>query len=130
MHSECNPSKQDAAHLLQIWLVPARKNLKPEYEQLSFSDEELRNQFHHVAGPQAPVTIHQDADLFIARLDKDAEATHSLKNGRHAWLQVARGSVRLNSAELKSGDGVAVSNESKVRIAAKEPTEVLLFDLA
>lgn len=130
MHSEFNPSKKDPAHLLQIWLLPERKGLKPEYEQLSFTDEELRNQFHHVAGPKAPVTIHQDADLFIARLDKGAEAKHSLRDSRHAWLQVARGAVRLNGSTLEAGDGVAVSNEKEVGIEAKEPAEVLLFDLA
>lgn len=130
MHSEFNPSKKDATHLLQIWLLPERKSLKPEYEQLSFSEEELRNQFHHVAGPMAPVTIHQDADLFIARLDKAVEATHALKKGRHGWLQVARGKVALDGVELKAGDGAAISNENEVRVLAKEAAEVLLFDLA
>lgn len=130
MHSEFNPSKKDPTHLLQIWLLPERKGLKPQYEQLSFTDEELRNQFHHVAGPKAPVTIHQDADLFIARLDKGAEAKHSLRDGRHAWLQVARGALRLNGSTLEAGDGVAISNEKEVRVEAKEPAEVLLFDLA
>ena len=130
LHSEFNPSKKDPAHLLQIWLLPERNGLKPEYDQLSFTNEELRNQFHHVAGPQAPVTIHQDADLFIARLDKGVETKHSLKDGRHAWVQVARGAVRLNGTDLKAGDGVAISNERQVRIQAKETAEVLLFDLA
>jgi len=130
MHSEFNPSKKDPAHLLQIWLLPERNSLKPEYDQLSFTNEELRNQFHHVAGPRAPVTIHQDADLFIARLDKSVETKHSLKDGRHAWVQVARGAVRLNGTDLKAGDGVAISNERQVRIQAKETAEVLLFDLA
>lgn len=130
MHSEFNPSRKDPAHLLQIWLLPERNGLKPEYDQLSFTNDELRNQFHHVAGPQAPVTIHQDADLFIARLDKSVEAKHSLKDGRHAWVQVARGAVRLNGTDLKAGDGVAISSERQVRIQAKETAEVLLFDLA
>lgn len=130
MHSEFNPSKKDPTHFLQIWLLPERKGLRPEYEQLSFSDEELRNQFNHVAGPQAPVTIHQDADLFIARLDKGVEATHTLKKGRHAWVQVARGRVTLNGVELKAGDGAAVSNENEIHVVAGEAAEVLLFDLA
>ena len=72
MHSEFNPSPKDPTHLLQIWIMPDRKGLKPEYEQLAFPDKDLRGKFHHVAGPEAPVTIHQDADLFIARLDKGA----------------------------------------------------------
>ena len=130
MHSEFNPSKTKPAHLLQIWIVPERNGLKPKYEQLEFSDAELRGKFGLVAGPKAPVTIHQNANLYIARLDEGAEASHMLKSGRHAWVQVARGVVALNGKELKQGDGAAVSKETEVRVEAKEPAEVLLFDLA
>ena len=130
MHSEFNPSPKDPTHLLQIWIVPEKKNLKPEYEQLAFPDKDLRGKFHHVAGPRAPVTIRQDADLFIARLDKNDETRHEIKTGRHAWVQVGRGKVRLNDVELKQGDGAAISKETEIRVVAQEPSEVLLFDLA
>jgi redox-sensitive bicupin YhaK (pirin superfamily) len=130
MHSEFNPSKTKPAHLLQIWIMPERNGLKPEYEQLEFSDAELRDKFGLVAGPKAPVTIHQDANLYIARLDEGREASHELESGRHAWVQVARGAVSLNGKELRQGDGAAVSKETEVRVRANEPAEVLLFDLA
>jgi len=130
LHSEFNPSPKDPAHLLQIWIMPEKKNLKPEYEQLAFPDKDLRGKFLYVAGPKAPVTIHQDADLHIARLDKGDEATHSLAAGRHAWLQVAHGAVKLNGKELRQGDGAAISDEKELRVAAEQESEVLLFDLA
>jgi quercetin 2,3-dioxygenase len=130
MHSEFNPSPKEPVHLLQIWIVPERKGLTPEYEQLSFPDAELRGKFNLVAGPKAPVTVRQDANLFIARLDQGTEATHSLAVGRHAWVQVARGAVQLNGTELKAGDGAAISDESEIRVKANKASEVLLFDLA
>jgi len=129
MHSEFNPSPKVPVHLLQIWIVPERKGLKPAYEQLAFTDAELRGKFHLVAGPEAPITIRQDANLYITRLDEGTEAAHALKSGRHAWVQIARGKVILNGKELKAGDGVALSNESEVRVKAVEASEVLLFDL-
>jgi quercetin 2,3-dioxygenase len=130
MHSEFNPSPKEPAHLLQIWITPERKGLKPEYEQLKFTDADLHNQFGLVAGPKAPVTIRQDANLYIARLDEGKEAKQPIKAGRHAWVQVARGAVKLNGVDLKAGDGAAVSKETEVRVEAKESSEVLLFDLA
>jgi len=130
LHSEFNPSPNDPVHLLQIWLLPERRGLDPEYEQLSFADADLRNQFGHVAGPKAPVTIRQDANLYIARLDEGANAQHALGPGRGAWVQVARGKVKLNGTELKAGDGAAVSDEANLKVEAQEPSEVLLFDLA
>jgi len=130
MHSEFNPSPKNPAHLLQIWIVPDRKGLTPGYEQLSFPDAELRGKFSLVAGPKAPVTIHQDANLYIARLDRGTEAKHVLEPGRHAWLQVARGAVEVNGKKLEAGDGAAISDESEIQVRAGEASEVLLFDLA
>jgi quercetin 2,3-dioxygenase len=130
MHSEFNASAKEPVHLLQIWILPERRGLKPSYEQLAFADADLRNQFALVAGPEAPLTIHQDANLYIARLDDGARATHRLAVGRHAWVQVAKGSIVVNGKELTAGDGAAVSNEAEVRVEAAKPSEVLLFDLA
>jgi quercetin 2,3-dioxygenase len=130
MHSEFNPSPKVPVHLLQIWIFPDRNGLDPGYEQLAFPDSDLRGGFHLVAGPNAPVTIHQDANLHIARLEEGAEANHSLAPGRHAWLQVARGAMQLNGTELKAGDGAAISDESEIRVRALAASEVLLFDLA
>jgi len=130
LHSEFNPSPKDSTHLLQIWIVPDRKNLKPQYEQLTFPDKDLRGKFHLVAGPDAPVSIHQDANLYIARLDEGEQAKHSLKAGRSAWMQVSHGTVAVNGTKLKAGDGAAISEESEVRVEATKPSEVLLFDLA
>ncbi len=130
LHSEFNPSPKDSTHLLQIWIVPDRKNLKPQYEQLTFPDKDLRGKFHLVAGPEAPVNIHQDANLYITRLDEGEQAKHSLKAGRSAWMQVSHGTVTVNGTKLKAGDGAAISEESEVRVEATKPSEVLLFDLA
>ena len=130
MHSEFNASPDHPVHLLQIWILPERKGLKPSYEQLAFVDSDLRNQFSLVAGPNAPLTIHQDASLYIARLDPGAKAAHKLAGGRHAWVQVARGTIRLNGKSLSAGDGAAFSNEAEVRVEAVNAAEVLLFDLA
>jgi redox-sensitive bicupin YhaK (pirin superfamily) len=130
MHSEFNHSQKDPVHLLQIWILPERKGLAPEYEQLQFPDAELRGKFGLVAGPKAPVTIHQDANLYIARLDKHTEVKHVLTPGRHAWLQVARGTVAVNGRKLQAGDGAAISDETEIVVRASEGSEVLLFDLA
>ncbi|HXU19633.1 MAG TPA: pirin family protein [Verrucomicrobiae bacterium] len=130
MHSEFNPSPQKPAHLLQIWLLPERKGLAPSYEQLAFPDSDLRGKFNLVAGPKAPITIRQDANLYIGRLNEGETAKHAIASGRHAWLQIARGSVELNGRELKAGDGAAVSGESELTVKAREASEVLAFDLA
>ena len=131
-HSEANPSPDEPVHLLQIWIFPSEQNMAPEYEEKKFSDDEKRNKLRLIVSPDGSdgsVKIHQDAKIFASLLDDRQEVVHNLEGGRSAWLQVAAGSVKLNDVVLKQGDGAAVSQESKLRIIAEEPAEVLLFDL-
>jgi redox-sensitive bicupin YhaK (pirin superfamily) len=132
-HSEFNPSGTETVHLLQIWILPERHGLKPSYEEKHFSDEERRGQLRLIAandGREGAVTIHQDAQVYATVLEAGLAVVHPLKESRHAWLQVARGTITLNEVELKQGDGAGVIRERELRIAAHDQAEVLLFDLA
>ncbi len=134
-HSEQNPSKTDPVHLLQIWILPNQLGIKPGYEQKSFPSEEKRGRLRVLASPdgrEGSVTIHQDASLYSSILSAGQAVEHNLAPGRHGWLQVARGTVKLNGKELHQGDGAAVSDEQKLTISGsgKEDAEILLFDLA
>ena len=132
-HSEANPSREEAVHLLQIWILPAEPGLAPSYEQKAFTEDQKQGRLCLVAaadGREGSVTVHQDASVYASVLSKDAEVVHSLTPGRHAWLQVARGEVTLNGELLNQGDGAAISAEEKIAIHGRENAEVLLFDLA
>jgi redox-sensitive bicupin YhaK (pirin superfamily) len=131
-HSEANESDAESVHLLQIWIMPSENGIAPGYEQKFFADEEKRGRLRLVASPDGrdgSVTIHQDASLYAAVLDPSQEVRHELAEGRGAWLQVARGAVELNGQALGQGDGAAASGEGSLTITAREPAEVLLFDL-
>ena len=132
-HSEFNPSDAEPVHLLQIWILPQRDDLPPSYEEKHFSDEERSGRLRLIAsndGRDGSVTIHQDAQLYATILEGGTTVVHPLGEGRSAWLQVARGTIRLNEVELKQGDGAAVRNESELTITAHDQAELLLFDLA
>jgi len=132
-HSEFNASQNALVHFLQIWILPARRGTAPSYEQRGFSTDERRNRWRLVVSPDGrdgSLTIHQDASLYATLLAKDASVEHALAAGRHAWLQVARGVVRLNGVELVEGDGAAVSEERRLEVTADHDAEALLFDLA
>lgn len=131
-HSEFNPSDSEPVHLYQIWLLPRTQGLTPSYEQKAFPAEEQQNRLRVVASPDArdgSLTIHQDATIYLAKLDAGKSVEHSLAAGRHAWLQVLRGTVTLNGQPLETSDGAAVSDESGLTIEAISPAEVMLFDL-
>ena len=132
-HSESNPSKDEPVHLLQIWIMPEQEGQPPEYEEKKFADEEKRNRLRLIVAPDGDdgaVRIHQDARIYASVLDEGKSVDHEIHAGRHAWLQVAGGAVELNGTQLKHGDGAAISQENQLSIVAREPSEVLLFDLA
>ena len=132
-HSEYNASQTEPVHFLQIWIMPNETGLKPGYEQRSFDLEKNSGSWVLVAAPDArdgAVRVHQDAELSLAVLPKGKELTYSLKPGRRAWLQVARGKTSLNGSALEAGDGAAISEENLLEVKAREDAEILLFDLA
>jgi quercetin 2,3-dioxygenase len=132
-HSEYNGSQQDSVHFLQIWIVPERTGLSPNYEQQHFSDDEKRRRLRLIAahdGREGSLTIRQDVDIYASMLEPGEEVAHELRSGRHGWIQVVEGVVTLDGQKLAPGDGAAVSDKSLLKLAAVEKAEFLLFDLA
>ena len=130
-HSEFNPSKTEATRLLQIWIKPDTKGVKPRYAERNFTKAET-GKLHLVAsktGRAGSFEIHQDADLLLGKLDAGQSVSHSLANGRHAWIHVAEGEVSINGKKFSAGDAVGISEESVLEIVAGKPSQVLLFDL-
>jgi len=129
-HSEFNPSPTEPLHLFQIWILPAERGLEPGYEQKDFSDRLRSGELTLAAAPGArdgAMNIHQDAGVYVAWLKEGKPVAHELAPGRHAWLQVGRKPVKLNGIALAPGDGVAISEETRLDISGAG--EIILFDL-
>ena len=132
-HSEFNASQTEAVHLYQIWMFPDRKGYEPIYGQKHFAEAEKRGKLRLVVSPDGrdgSVQIRQDNELYATLLKPDDTVKHELKPQRHAYVQVARGSVTLNGQALETGDGTAISEERSIELAGVQDAEVLLFDLA
>jgi quercetin 2,3-dioxygenase len=130
-HSEFNPSKDEAVHLLQIWIQPDAKGVKPRYAEKSLKDAApgKLNLVTSKAGRDGSIAIHQDTDLWLAKLDAGNSVKHKLASGRNAWVHVAEGEVSLNGKTLSGGDAAAVNEAGALELSATKPSQVLLFDL-
>ena len=130
-HSEFNPSNEEASHFLQIWIQPDEKGVKPRYAEKSLRDAET-GKLHLVtskSGRDGSIAIHQDADLWLGKLEAGQKISQPLADGRHAWLHVAEGEIVVNGKTLAGGDAAAVDGEEKLNLSANKPSQVLLFDL-
>jgi redox-sensitive bicupin YhaK (pirin superfamily) len=132
-HSEFNASKTDPLRLLQIWIIPDKRNVQPGYEQIRLDPAAKRDALKLIASNEATdgvLTIQQDARVFASELSNGAKVSHTLAPGRRAWVQVAKGSVTLNGQRLAEGDGAGISDETLLELTGAEGGgEFLLFDL-
>ena len=132
-HSEFNASQTEQVHFLQIWFTPERAGLRPSYEERTYTDDDLRGRWRLIASRDArdgSLAVHQDLDIYAARLDAGDAITYAPRPGRHVWLQVARGAVAINDSQLEAGDGAAIVEEARIELVASEDAELLLFDMA
>lgn len=131
-HSEFNPSATEAAHFLQIWILPNKLGIKPGYQQKSFSAEGKRGRWCLLVSPDASegsLLLHQDAYAYAAVLDSGEGLSYRLKPGRKGYLHVARGAVTANSIKLSAGDALILTDETDINLASALDAELLLFDL-
>lgn len=131
-HSEFNCHPTDTCHLLQIWILPDQKNLKPEYEQTAFDPAEKRGKLRLVAAPdgaQGAVTIHTDTRLYAGLFDGVESVTHALPGDRMAYVHVARGKIQVNGEALSAGDALMLHDEAELTLDQGKQSEVLVFDL-
>ena len=133
-HSEYNASSDVPVHFLQIWVLPEANSIEPGYEQQHFESAQMQNQLRLVGsrdGRDGSITIHQDVNLYAAKLSVGEELEYALQGDRALWLQVARGSLTLNGQLLVAGDGAAVREESVLQLVGQaDDAELLLFDMA
>jgi quercetin 2,3-dioxygenase len=131
-HSEFNPSKTEPASLLQIWIRPSERGLKPSYTEWHPDPAKEKDPKVLVISPdgrEGSATIHQDADIYRVRLEKDAATTHEVTSGRGAWFQLIHGMVNINGTVIQPGDAVSTDDIGTLTLTAGEEAEGLLFDL-
>jgi redox-sensitive bicupin YhaK (pirin superfamily) len=139
VHSEVNASETERVHSIQIWIEPSAEDLKPSYQQISFEPAEKRGRFRLLAGPEkgasASTVIHQDVRIYVTELKSGESVKQAITSGRHAWVQVLRGSLSINGQQLREGDGASASaGDTAIDLSftgsGSDSCEILLFDLA
>jgi len=134
-HSEFNHSEVQT-HLLQIWLLPAARDLPPGYDQQVIAAADKRGRLHLVGAPvnapdaaQATLRLNANARLWAGQFDGDESATLALDPARKAYVHLARGRLTVNGHALAAGDALLLAQESALSIEQGTDAEVLVFDL-
>jgi redox-sensitive bicupin YhaK (pirin superfamily) len=129
-HSEENPSKDEALHLVQMWILPGRKGLKPTYGQCDFTQKDRLHKWLLVAsgipGERAPVGLSQNASFRVARLESGV-LEYAFGSSRLGFLFSAVRYFGANGSRLDTGDAVRIANVPSLALSGAG--EVLLWDV-
>jgi quercetin 2,3-dioxygenase len=130
-HSEMNASREEPVHFLQVWIEPGRAGLAPSYEQRAFPGREAGwVRLVDPDGRDGAVRVDQDVVVWRARLAAGERPALPVDAGRHAWLQLLSGDLEIDGHRLGPGDGAALSPGELPNLETREPSELLVFDLA
>ena len=131
-HSEYNNSEEKPAHILQIWFIPDKAGYEPSYEQKKYNQAEVENSLLKLVSKKngdGIVTINQNADLFLSKLDEGNEITHNIAEERGVYLFLINGKVTVNGTTIENRDALKISEESIIKIEAMENSSFILFDV-
>ena len=133
-HSEYNHNKDKVVNLLQTWLFPNKKNVKPRYDQRVFPAAERVNQWQAIVSPidndDPGMKIHQDAWIYRSTIEAGKSLEYNLHStGNGIYLFVIDGSVATEGQQLNKRDAIGISETGKITIDATADTEVVLFEV-
>jgi redox-sensitive bicupin YhaK (pirin superfamily) len=133
VHSEKNASVNERVKLLQIWVIPNKRHVQPRYDQKTFSEADRQNILQTIVSPIGSgegVEIHQDAWFSLGKLDEGKEIDYTLhKSGHGVYAFLLDGELEINGITLNCRDGLAVSEESSLKLKANTNAEILLMEI-
>jgi hypothetical protein len=130
-HSERNASATNDLRLVQMWVLPDEKGIRPGYEEADVTALLQGGGLVKIAsgGDDGAIHIHQrDAALYVARLAVGQRV--EVPTAAHVHVFAAVGSFDLGDTLLDEGDAVRLTDESDLALVAREASEVLIWATA
>ncbi len=132
-HSEYNHSKENDVTLLQIWILPNKKNITPRYDQIEFDPSGRKNRIQTLVSPEKSTDtlwINQNAKISRVVLDPAHSIVYETSGkDRAVYLFVIDGNIEINSMALKSRDGIGIKEATKIMLQAQTESDVLVIDV-
>ena len=128
-HAEYNLENEETT-LFQIWIETDRPNAPPSWGAMPFPKEAREGSFQLLASgdkDDGSLTINADARILGATLPAGGTIELEADPARHLYL-VPSARVTVNGVAASARDGVAITGEQKLTIAADEDAELVLVD--
>lgn len=129
-HSEYNEA-DEPLRLLQIWILPDQKGHHPTYGEYHFDWNARHNEWLHMVSDinsDAPITIHQDVNIYTIFLDEGNTADINIAEGRQAYLMQIEGFSKVNHIALKEKDALEII-EDPIHVSATHDSHLIVIEM-
>jgi len=132
-HSEFNRNQNQELQLLQIWVIPNKRNVTPRYDQISLAEIEKPDEFFQILSPNPNdqgVWIHQNAWFHLGELSEGWKGKYELKDKNNGvYFFVIDGNVTVAGHELNRRDGLGVSEVDSIEISSGSLSKLLIMEV-
>lgn len=133
-HSEYNQESEET-QIFQIWIFPNQKGDAPAWGSQPFPKGERSGQFVILAsgidGDANALPIRTNARVVGATVQAGQTLEYAFDDAsRLGYLVPATGRIKVNGVEVNARDGIAIKDETVLRIEALEDSELVLVDTA
>jgi hypothetical protein len=132
-HAENNHSTTVGIHMFQIWIEPAKLDVKPRYQIKSlrsdFKSDELYT-FISPTGDEDSLTINQNAYLSLLKLSGDKSIEYKSRvptNGIYVFIVL--GAVGVNDIHMAHRDALGVYPGNPLVLRAIQPSTILFIEV-
>lgn len=130
-HAEYN-LEPETTTIFQIWIMPRADGGAPSWGAKPFPKGDRSGRFVTLAsgfeGDEDALPIRADARVLGATIKAGESLTHSVGEGRYAYLVPAVGKIEIDGKPFDARDGAALTGGQTVTITAIEDAEIVLVD--
>lgn len=129
-HSEHN-LLDEMLRLLQIWIIPDKQGLKPQYGDFEFNFDDRRNKFLHMVSSmegKAAIKINQDVNIYTLFLEEGKEIEFKVEAGRQVYLVQIEGNSIINNIKVNEKDAMEIIEED-ISIKSKRDSHFILIEM-
>ena len=133
-HSEYNHSKDKSVNLIQSWIFPNKKAVKPRYDQTKFAPEDRVNQLQTLVSPidnaDPGLKIHQDAWIYRTTLEAGKTVTLTPHSKDHGfYIFVLDGKINAGEQVLGKKDALGISDIDSVILTGVDTSDILIYEV-
>ncbi len=133
-HSEHNWHKSDELRLMQIWILPDKRDYEPNYGDYRFALEDRFDKWLPIATGYdnkenpAPIKVHQDINMYATILSARQSIDFMVGGKRQAYLVCLEGGADIGGFSLKERDALEIVKED-VHIETAQGCHLLVIEM-